>query len=151
MKRVLFLCIGNSCRSQMAEGFARRYGSDVMEPESAGLAPAPIIQLLTKRVMEAKNIKIDDQFPKHIESVDLGSFHTIVNLSGFRVPFLPADADVRNWQVEDPVGRDEEFFLQIRDQIESLVMHLILEFRRESKGARSSSSRPIRLRSHRIS
>ena len=40
LKRVLFVCIGNSCRSQMAEGFARAYGSDVMAPASAGLAPA---------------------------------------------------------------------------------------------------------------
>src|SRR5579871_1009678 len=47
-KRVLFLCIGNSCRSQMAEGFARAYGSDVMTPLSAGLSPAPIVAPLTK-------------------------------------------------------------------------------------------------------
>ena len=39
-QRVLFVCVGNACRSQMAEGFARAYGKDVMVPESAGLAPA---------------------------------------------------------------------------------------------------------------
>ena len=57
-KRVLFLCIGNSCRSPMAEGFAKCYGSDVMQAESAGLAPAGIVQPLTKKVMEEKNINI---------------------------------------------------------------------------------------------
>ena len=64
MKRVLFLCIGNSCRSQMAEGFARKYGADVMEVGSAGLAPAAIVQPETHQVMNQKNINIDDQFPE---------------------------------------------------------------------------------------
>ena len=58
MKRVLFLCIGNSCRSQMAEGFANRYGQDVMKVASAGFAPASIVQPLTRKVMEDKNINI---------------------------------------------------------------------------------------------
>ena len=47
-KRVLFVCIGNSCRSQMAEAFARAYGADIMEVQSAGVSPAPYIAPLTK-------------------------------------------------------------------------------------------------------
>src|SRR5271156_244497 len=48
-KRVLFVCIGNSCRSQMAEAFARAYGSDVMVAQSAGLSPATTISAVTKQ------------------------------------------------------------------------------------------------------
>jgi arsenate reductase len=131
MKRVLFLCIGNSCRSQMAEGFARRYGADVMEAASAGLSPAGIIQPLTKKVMEAKNINIDDQHPKSLNSVAVRSFDVIVNMSGTKLP-VRVPMEVRNWSIEDPIGRPEEIYIEVRDQIEMQVMLLILELRREA-------------------
>jgi arsenate reductase (thioredoxin) len=129
-KNVLFLCIGNSCRSQMAEGFARKYGSDVLEPMSAGLAPCAIVQPLTKKVMEAKNINIDSQYPKDFTAVPLASFDLIVNMSGRKLP-AETPIEMRDWAVEDPIGCTEEFYIQIRDQIETLVMHLILELRRK--------------------
>jgi arsenate reductase (thioredoxin) len=129
MKRVLFLCIGNSCRSQMAEGFARRYGADVMEAASAGLSPAGIVQPLTKKVMEAKNIHIDDQYPKNLNSVPVRSFDLIINMSGTKLP-ARVPVEVRNWNIEDPIGRPEEVYTAVRDQIEMQVMLLILELRR---------------------
>lgn len=137
MKRVLFLCIGNSCRSQMAEGFARRYGSDVLEPFSAGFSPASIVQPLTKKVMEAKNIKIDDQHPKSLDSVDVSSFDLIVNMSGTKLPSrLPIE--FRDWKVEDPIGKAEETYVTVRDQIEMSVMRLILELRKDARNGETS-------------
>lgn len=137
MKRVLFLCIGNSCRSQMAEGFARRYGSDVMEVASAGMAPAPIVQPLTRKVMEEKNIKLDEQYPKNVLSVEIASFDIVINMSGAKLPAtLPAD--VREWKVVDPIGQSEEVYLEVRDQIEHLVMRLILELRREQRNSENT-------------
>jgi arsenate reductase len=131
-KNVLFLCIGNSCRSQMAEGFARRYGSDVMECTSAGLAPASIVQSLTRKVMEEKNINIDDQYPKDLQQVTIAKFDLVINMSGHLLPTrLPIP--VREWKVEDPIGQSEETYLAVRDQIENLVMNLILELRRDLK------------------
>ncbi len=134
MKRVLFLCIGNSCRSQMAEGFARRYGADVLEPSSAGLAPASIVQPLTKTVMEAKNINLDAQYPKDLGSVDVPGFDMIVNMSGRKLP-ARIPIEVRDWKIEDPIGRSEEIYLKVRDEIEHLVMRLILDLRREARKA----------------
>jgi arsenate reductase (thioredoxin) len=132
MKKVLFLCIGNSCRSQMAEGFARRYGSDVMEAASAGLSPAGVVQALTKKVMEAKNINIDDQYSKSLNSVPVRSFDLVVNISGGKLPMrLPME--VRNWDIEDPIGRPEDDYIAVRERIEMQVMMLILELRREAK------------------
>jgi arsenate reductase (thioredoxin) len=125
----------------MADGFARRSGSDVMEVESAGFAPAPIIQPMTKQVMQAKNIRIDDQYPKDLGCIDIRSFHLIVNMSGTKLPaFL--QIEVRDWEIEDPIGRNEEFFIQVRDQIEDRVMRLILEFRREAR--RFEATSPLR-------
>lgn len=116
----------------MAEGFARKYGSDVLEAASAGFAPAPIIQPLTRQVMEAKNIRMDGQYPKDLSTVDIRTFHMVVNMSGTRLPaFL--QVEVRDWEIEDPIGRNEEFFIQVRDEIEDLVMRLILEFRRQAR------------------
>ena len=131
-KNILFLCIGNSCRSQMAEGFARRYGSDVLECASAGLAPAPIVQSMTRMVMEAKNINIDDQYPKDLEQIPLSKFDLVINMSGRQFPGRTA-IPVRDWKVEDPIGQSEEVYNTVRDQIENSVMQLILELRREQK------------------
>ena len=115
----------------MAEGFAAKYGSDVMHVISAGLAPAPIVQLLTKKVMEAKNINIDHQYPKDLTAVDPATFDIIVNMSGRKFP-TSSTIDIRHWRVEDPIGKEEDVYVAVRDQIEMQVMHLILELRRNA-------------------
>lgn len=102
-----------------------------MDAASAGLSPAGIVQPLTKKVMEAKNINIDGQHPKSLNSVPVRSFDLIVNMSGSRLPTrLPME--VRDWGIEDPIGRPEEVYVAVRDQIEMQVMLLILELRREA-------------------
>ena len=131
---VLFVCIGNSCRSQMAEGFARTYGTDVLQPWSAGLAPASIVQPMTIQVMAAKNINIQDQFPKSIHEMDLNAFDVIANMSGQAMP-LGVQANVLPWVVVDPMGQSEEVYVGVRDQIEGLVMQLILDLRRHVRAA----------------
>ncbi|MFL6350739.1 MAG: low molecular weight phosphatase family protein [Bryobacteraceae bacterium] len=143
MRRVLFLCIGNSCRSQMAEGFARTYGSDVMEAASAGLSPAGIVQPLTKQVMRAKNINIDDQYPKDLSAIDASGFDLIINMSGAKLP-ARIPIEVRDWAIEDPIGQSEQVYLAVGEQIEHLVMNLILELRRESRQGDRSPKRQVR-------
>jgi len=126
--RVLFVCVGNACRSQMAEGFARAYGSDIIEPASAGLAPAPAIPELVHQVMREKNISLDGQFPKGLSEVDLGSFDLVVNISGYPLP--PATpAQVIEWAVPDPIGGDAEDYRRTCQMLENLVMQLILRLR----------------------
>jgi arsenate reductase len=116
----------------MAEGFARKYGSDVMECESAGLSPAPIVQPLTKKVMEDKNVNIDDQFPKDLSSAEPSKFSLLINMSGVKLPSrIPIE--VRDWRIEDPIGQSEEVYVTVRDQIEQSVMRLILELRRDQR------------------
>jgi arsenate reductase len=134
--RVLFVCIGNSCRSQMAEGFARHYGSDVIIPASAGLAPAFMIAGDTVRAMDEKNIDLRDQFPKSLKQLGRAQFDLLVNMSGFDLPPDVA-TPVREWDVADPVAEDYETHCQIRDEIEGRVMGLILELRRPAASRRS--------------
>ena len=128
MKRVLFVCLGNSCRSQMAEAFARAYAEGAWEVESAGLMPATIIAPPVRTVMEEKKVDLGDQFPKPLEWMRLEDFDLIVNLSGYPLPDTPK-APQRDWEVEDPIGRSEKVYRKVRDQIESLVVSLLDEFR----------------------
>ncbi|MCS7026371.1 MAG: arsenate reductase ArsC [Bryobacteraceae bacterium] len=129
LTRVLFLCVGNAIRSQMAEGFARCYGSDVMVARSAGLAPAPGLAPFTRKVMAEKNIDLGEAYPKAITEFDLKEFDLIVNMSGITLARLSGPA-VREWKVPDPIGGDEERYRQTANQIEMLVMGLILELRK---------------------
>jgi arsenate reductase (thioredoxin) len=133
-KRVLFVCLGNACRSQMAEAFARLYGSDVLVPASAGLTPAMRIAPDTVRAMAQKNADLRDHFPKHLSVMTRAGFDLAVNMSGRMLPDS-VTCPIRTWKVRDPINLDFEEHCKVRDQIEKLVMELILELRREhSKG-----------------
>lgn len=129
-KRVLFVCIGNSCRSQMAEAFARTYGSDVLVAASAGVAPAYSIAPDTMRAMLEKNVDLRDHFPKSIKQLGRSQFEIVVNMSGFSLPPLPG-ARLVEWDVEDPVAMNYEDHCGVRDEIERLVMRLVLDLRRD--------------------
>jgi arsenate reductase len=116
----------------MAEGFARRYGADVMEVGSAGLSPASIVQLLTKKVMAEKGIDIEEHFPKDLGNVGVLGYDLLINMSGVKLPGR-VPIEVREWKVIDPIGQSEEFYREVRDQIEDQVMRLILELRRDAR------------------
>ena len=126
-KRVLFVCVGNSCRSQMAEAFARVYGADAIIASSAGVNPAAIIAPLTRKVLSEKNIPIGDQYPKGMEMAQREPFDVVVNMSG--MPLAMGAQAVVDWRVEDPIGLDEGMYRQVAAQIEEMVMRLILELR----------------------
>uniref|UniRef100_Q02CB6 Protein tyrosine phosphatase n=1 Tax=Solibacter usitatus (strain Ellin6076) TaxID=234267 RepID=Q02CB6_SOLUE len=128
-KRVLFVCIGNACRSQMAEAFARAYGSDVLIAASAGVSPASNVAPDTIRAMEEKNIDIRDHFPKSVKHLGRADFDIVVNMSGF---FLPQNIASRvvDWEVPDPVFMDYKEHCEVRDDIEQRVMKFVLELRR---------------------
>jgi arsenate reductase (thioredoxin) len=128
MTRVLFVCIGNCCRSQMAEGFARAYGQGVCEVESAGLMPAAGIVPPVREAMAEKKIDLGEQFPKPLEWIQPGRFDLVVNMSGYPLE-RPLGAPVRDWEVEDPIGRSGKVYRRVRDQIEALVKALLDELR----------------------
>ncbi|MCL5743398.1 MAG: arsenate reductase ArsC, partial [Acidobacteria bacterium] len=129
LHRILFVCIGNSCRSQMAEGFARAYGQDVILPASAGLSPAISVARDTIRAMDEKNIDLRQHFPKNLRQLSGVPFDLVVNMSGYDLP-LDSTVPIRDWDVPDPIGTKFEAHCEIRDRIEKLVMDLILELRR---------------------
>ena len=127
--RVLFVCLGNSCRSQVAETLARVHASDVMDAKSAGIQPAAHISRRTRAAMLDKRTPIpDDQSPKHINQFDLDAFDLVINLSEYGVPVTRAQ--VLRYAVADPMGHHKETHREVCDKIEVMVQFLAEHFRR---------------------
>lgn len=130
-KRVLFLCTGNSARSQMAEAFLRHYGGEWFEPHSAGLEPKEI-NPLTVKVMEELGFPMKEHSSKGV-SVYLGKtlFHYLITVCDHAEKNCPTAWPGINhrlhWSFEDPAafqGKDEEKlakFREVRDQIDQKV------------------------------
>ncbi len=121
----------------MAQAFARTLSHGLLVAESAGLTPVYELPESTVRVMREKGIDISGQFPKSALSLDVNAYDLIVNMTGLPIPSLPR-ANTRNWIVPDPVGLPDSSLREVRDEIESLVMGLVLEKRR----TREQSERP---------
>jgi arsenate reductase len=127
----------------MAEGFARSYGADVLEVQSAGLAPALAVVPLTHHVMLEKNIDLGDCYPKEMEHVE-GAIDLIVNMSGHDLPARTA-AQVEVWEIRDPIGESDEVFRQVRDEIEQRVLELIERLRSRKAAVPESVSASARV------
>jgi len=140
-KRVLFVCIGNMCRSQMAEAFARVYGSDILIPASAGVSPGYEVAEDTVRAMREKHIDLRDHFPKAIRHLGRAEFDIVVNMSGLAIAY-ETGGKVMQWRVDDPYTASYARHCEVRDDIERRVMELILQLRQESREARNQLQKP---------
>jgi len=130
--RVLFLCTGNSARSQMAEAWLRELGGGRFAAESAGTHPAPRINPLTERVMGDIGISLAGQYPKTIG--DIGALDrawdyviTTCDQANEACPVFPGDTERIHWGFEDPAaveGTEEQrlrVFRRVRDEIKRRV------------------------------
>lgn len=123
--RVLFVCVGNACRSQMAEGFARHLGCESVEAFSAGSRPAGFVADGAIRTMREIGIDISGQASKSVEEFRDRDFDVVVTMGcGDACPWVPAKLRL-DWQIPDPIGKDATFFRMVRDRIEALVKDLL--------------------------
>ena len=132
MKKVLFVCIGNVCRSPMAEAFANHYGRDVLIAASAGLAPLTGALPETRAIMEEVNVDISKHEPKEYEPSSAAQYDVVVNMSGYELPGKPPK-ETLEWDVADPFQRGPEAYRNARADVERRVMQLILKMRRKKK------------------
>jgi arsenate reductase (thioredoxin) len=125
--RILFACVGNSCRSQMAEAFCRELGRDV-ECASAGSKPAAAVQPDTLAVMKEAGIDISGARPKGFEDLPSLKFDYLVTM-GCEVdcPFLPG-VRVVQWEIPDPYGKGIVEYRRVRDIIRAQVIELLRGF-----------------------
>ncbi|TYB89607.1 MAG: arsenate reductase ArsC [Kosmotoga sp.] len=122
--KVAFVCVGNSCRSQMAEGFTKEYGGDILEVYSAGTHPAGRVNSNAVEVMKEKGINISDQYPKLLKDIPENLDILITMGCEVECPYVPSKVR-EDWDLDDPVGKPLEFFRKIRDIIEVKVKELV--------------------------
>jgi arsenate reductase len=137
MKKIIFLCTGNSCRSQMAEGFVREIGKGVIEPYSAGLSPKGVDER-AERVMKEIGIDISKQTSKAVDEKLLKQMDIVITLcddAAESCPWTPPEIRRLHWSMKDPAkaeGAEEEVldeFRKVRDEIEQRVKNLVEEVR----------------------
>ena len=127
---ILFVCIGNSCRSQMAEAFARHLGGAKVRAFSAGSRPLGLILPETGEVMAEKGVTLDCQWSKGLRDVPTEDMDVVVSMGCEVVCPVPTGfrGRVVEWNIPDPYSHDLEFYRKVRNQIERQVKALLDEF-----------------------
>jgi arsenate reductase len=133
-KRVLILCTGNSCRSQMAEGWVNQLLKDRWEAHSAGIAPAPRVHPLAIRVMAEVGIDISSQVPHHVDRFVREPWDVVVTVcdsAAETCPTFPGRVERIHVAFADPTGatgsEDEQLtaFRRLRDDMRDRLLAAI--------------------------
>ncbi|MDP6363125.1 MAG: arsenate reductase ArsC [Candidatus Poseidoniaceae archaeon] len=111
--RLLFVCVGNSCRSQMAEGLARAMGHVA---DSAGTHPANSIAPNAVKVLEQRGINTEGMRPKLVDDFSANDYDMVISMGcGVQCPVMRIDQD---WGLEDPVGGPLSLYQSTADEIQ---------------------------------
>lgn len=125
--RIAFVCFGNACRSQMAEGFAKALSGGAVEAWSAGSRPAGWVHELAIELMKEKGIDISSHRSKGLAELPPGEWDLVVAMGcGDDCPTLKAKRRME-WRVTDPVAMPREEFRKVRDELEGRVRALLAE------------------------
>ncbi|HYK56612.1 MAG TPA: arsenate reductase ArsC [Flavisolibacter sp.] len=127
-KKILFVCIENSNRSQMSQAFALMHGGDKVEAFSAGSHPSGTINPKAIAAMKELGYDLSTHHSKSLEEAKLHApFDVVVTMGcGDACPWMPAKNFV-DWQIPDPRNMNEEDFRKLRDAIEKKVKDLLAE------------------------
>ncbi|MDJ0619270.1 MAG: arsenate reductase, glutathione/glutaredoxin type [Calothrix sp. MO_192.B10] len=127
MKKVMFACKKNSCRSQMAEGFAKELGAGKIDVTSSGLEASQVNSTAIK-VMSEIGIDISNQTSQAISDFKAEDYDAVISLCGCGVN-LPNEWVLQeifeDWQLDDPDGQSIETFRRVRDEVKQRVAKLI--------------------------
>jgi len=126
--KVLFVCMGNCVRSQMAEALARHHFADVIIAESAGLHPLGFIDPTARAVVEERGVSMGGQFSKGLHNHRLEAPDLIVNMSGVPGAKVFHGHAFEDWAIADPFGEDLETHRRICDDIEARIKELAARF-----------------------
>jgi len=135
--KLLFVCVGNACRSQMAEAWANYHGKGRVRAQSAGSHPFGAIVDETYTVMKEKGIHLEDHCSKGMQDVPLGEMDLVIAMGREVSCPLPEGFRGRKveWNITDPFGRGIEDFRMVRDMIERQVLELLREIREQRVSA----------------
>jgi protein-tyrosine-phosphatase len=131
LKRVLFVCIENAGRSQMAQAFARLHGSDIVEPFSAGSRPSGKINPVAIEVMAELGYDLSTHTSKSLNEIPAVEYDAVVTMGcGDACPFVIARHRF-DWNIPDPKGKTLDGVRQIRDTISAQVKELLSALARQ--------------------
>ncbi|MFM1905435.1 MAG: hypothetical protein RIT32_231 [Actinomycetota bacterium] len=126
-KTILFVCVHNAGRSQMAAGFMSHLGGDRVEVFSAGSAPKDQINPIAVEVMQEVGIDISQNTPKVLTPDAVKASDVVITMGcGDACPIFPGKR-YEDWELEDPAGKEIEVVRQIRDEIKQRVTNLLQE------------------------
>ena len=133
-KNILFVCVENAGRSQMAEGLFRKYAPKDYEPISAGTVPKSQINPLAVEAMREIGIDIGTQKPKELGEEMIKNADIIINMGCMDKSFCPTlfVPKVLDWGIEDPKGKPIEKVREIRDEIERKIKEMVEEIGKEN-------------------
>jgi arsenate reductase (thioredoxin) len=124
---VLFVCVHNAGRSQMAAGFLRHLAGDTIDVRSAGSEPAERINPVAMQAMAEEGIDITAEQPKILTTEAVEASDVVITMGcGDTCPFYPGKR-YEDWVLDDPAGHGIEVVRPIRDEIRRRVEHLIEE------------------------
>jgi arsenate reductase (thioredoxin) len=124
-KKVLFICLGNACRSPMAESIARRDAADVIDACSAGLSPLGYVPVLTTQTLATNGYSIESLASTPITRAVWDAADMVINMSGVAKERAFTDpGKVEDWDVQDPYGSDPVLYQTIYEDIQRKVAQL---------------------------
>ena len=129
MKKVLFVCVENAGRSQIAEGFFKKLAPSDYDGISAGTVPVSEINPLAIQAMKEVDIDISDNKSKLVTNEMIEESDSVVNMGCMDKESCPAlfVEEIDDWDIEDPKGKSIEDIRRIRDSIETKVNKLVSE------------------------
>src|ERR1700722_17412418 len=130
--RVLFICIGNSCRSPMAESIAQRDSSHFFDCISAGLTPLGVVQKETITTLQSNGYPVENLFSSAISKDEWAAADLVINMSGYpKQRAFPRSEwrKVEDWPVEDPYGSDPVVYQRIFEDILTRIGSLTVRLR----------------------
>jgi arsenate reductase len=133
MKKILFVCIENSCRSQMAEAFARLLAADAIEAYSAGSRPSGEVNPTAIQSMRELGYNLTEQRSKALSEIPLVKYDYVITMGcGDEGPFIPATHH-EDWNIPDPKQMPLDEFRRVRDLIRERVETLAISIRRNDE------------------
>ena len=128
-KKVLFVCVENAGRSQMAEGFFKKYAPNGFKTRSAGTKPVSQINPIVVQAMKEVGIDISKQKSKELTDEMIRDSDKVINMGCMDKNFCPTIwlPKVIEWGMDDPKGQSIEKVREIRDEIEQRVKELVAE------------------------
>ncbi len=125
--KIVFVCVENARRSQMAQGFAESFGGESVEVFSAGSRPSSSIDPLVIEVMKERRIDISGQRPKGLNDLPPIEMDYLITMGCEEICAAVAAKKIIEWEIPDPKGKSLDTFRKIRDIIEEKVRTLLRE------------------------